>query len=163
MDVRQSFLGLLACTMLIAPQTPLTPDLADTLFQERLASYVNLRDEFSRFAHLPLEPTDERTMTAHRTRVGAALRIARADVPQGNIFSGVVATAFRRITAVAMESADIHEWVDRARVLGWRRARALVSMDRYRSAPSTTCSRRSCGHCRRCRRALLTECCTTIC
>jgi hypothetical protein len=111
MDVRQSFLGLLACTMLIAPQTPLSPDLADTLFQERLASYVQLRDDLSRFAHLPLEPTDERTMTAHRTRVGAALRIARADVPQGNIFSGVVATAFRRITAVAMESPDIREWV----------------------------------------------------
>jgi hypothetical protein len=115
MDARQSFLGLLACTMLIAPQTPLTPDLADRLLQERLASYVNLRDEFSRFAQLPLEPTDERTMIAHRTRVGTAMRLARADVPQGNIFSGVVATSFRRITAVAMEWPESREWViDRA-------------------------------------------------
>ena len=111
MDVPQSLLGLLTCTMLISPQAALTPGDADRLFQERLGSYVTLRDDLSRFAHLPLEPTDERTTTAHRTRVGAALRIARADVPQGNIFSGVVATAFRRLTAVAMESPDIRDWV----------------------------------------------------
>jgi hypothetical protein len=35
----------------------------------------------------------------------------RADVGQGNIFSGVVAAAFRRVTATAVEADDVRMWV----------------------------------------------------
>lgn len=98
---------------------------AESILEDRLAAYVDLRSELARLAELPLEPTEARTAAAQRRRLGMALRTARADVPPGNIFNGIVATYFRRIAAEALDE-DVQLWltarayeatgVDRARV-----------------------------------------------
>lgn len=84
----------------------------ESVFQARLADYVILRDDLARLAELPLEPDDERTAAAARRRLGSALRVMRADVPQGNIFGGSVSTLVRRIAAEAVLADDVRDWVD---------------------------------------------------
>lgn len=96
----------------------------ETVFQNRLEAYVNLRDEIARLAELPLEPTDARTAAVQRRRLGSGLRVMRADVPQGNIFGGSVATLFRRIVAATVVNEEVRYWVElRAHAPGVERVR----------------------------------------
>jgi hypothetical protein len=103
--------GVLACVVLLAPQTSLEPAHADIAFQDRLAAYVAMRDDFARLAVLPLEPGDVRTIALRRERLARSLRIIRADLPQGNIFSGVVAMAFRRAAGTVVQNPGVRDWV----------------------------------------------------
>jgi hypothetical protein len=95
----------------VAAAQPL-PNAAESVFRDRLASYVSLRTDLARLAELPLEPTDERTAVMQRRRLGTALRVMRAEVQQGNIFGPPVAPLFRQIVGAALEDDALRTWVE---------------------------------------------------
>ena len=77
------------------------------MFDERIAAYAELHQRVA-VVFPPWTPTDDTyVLVGRRVHLGAAIRVERGQVNQGEIFDAATAAAFRDIVADALRSVDV--------------------------------------------------------
>ena len=106
---RLAMLGAAACLSLVLTAAP--PDKVNASaavlqdFSARLDAYMKLRKPLLE----KLKPTNSPTaIVEHRHNLAAAIRAARPQAAQGDIFTAEIGTEFQRLVAMAMQGSRAH-------------------------------------------------------